>query len=467
VSFFKACDLRGIVGEDFDTADVMPIGRALGDMLTSRGDSEICVGGDFRRSTPEIRANLVKGLLHAGVTVLDLGQVPTPVVYFASRHLPCPNAAIVTASHNPGRYNGIKFQIAGQPATSQLVSELQERVSAPLEPTGSGKVETTQIVGDYEDWVVREARQLVHSAPADQLQSRHGSGDTDSLRPLRIVVDAMCGACTEFAPRVLASLGHEVVSVNETIDPDFSGGAPNPSDESKLQALMDAVVDQRADIGIALDGDGDRVITVDHTGAIVRPEQMAVLLIQRCFSQPTVVYDLKCASIVAKAIRSAEGHAKMQKSGYGFIKSAMIEHHAEIGVEASGHHFFGRLAGGDDGLFTALVILEVLQQVGMTLADLTAPIGWPAITPDLRVPFLGDAAAAIASIEKSCGGTISHLDGVRAEYNDGWGLARASITESAITLRFEARERSQLPELASQFLSGVPELCSQVLEMIQ
>ena len=157
----------------------------------------------------------------------------------------------------------------------------------------------------------------------------------------------------------------------------------------------------------------------------------------------------------------------MQPSGHGFIKTTMIERQAELGVEVSGHHFFGVLGGGDDGLFTALVVLGLIETTGKSLADLIEPIGWPAITPDVRIPFTGDASAAVDRIAASCRGQVTRLDGVRAEYADGWALARASITEPAITFRFEARDREHLTRIASQFLAGVPELRREVMEMIE
>jgi phosphomannomutase/phosphoglucomutase len=178
------------------------------------------------------------------------------------------------------------------------------------------------------------------------------------------------------------------------------------------------------------------------------------------------VYDLKCASVLRRAVASNGGTAVMRPSGYGFIKTTMIERQADLGVEVSGHHFFRALAGGDDGLFTALVVLNLVRRLRSRLADLVRPFGWPAITPDLRIPFTGDATSAVERILESCGGRVTRLDGVRAEYEDGWALARASITEPAITFRFEGRDRSQLAEIAARFLAGVPELRTQVLEKI-
>ena len=287
-----------------------------------------------------------------------------------------------------------------------------------------------------------------------------------SSPPLSVVLDAMAGACTHIAPRVLAAAGHLVTALTPAIDPDYADRTPNPACDENLVPLIEAVLERGGDVGIALDGDGDRVIFVDHTGRIVRPEQIAVVLIQHLFERPTVVYDLKCASIVGAAAAAAGGRAVMRPSGYGFIKSAMLELRAALGVEVSGHHFFGALDGGDDGLFTALIVLGLVRQTGKRLSEMIAPIGWPAITSDLRVPYEGDAAAAIETIAASCGGTVTRLDGVRAEYDGGWALARASITEPAITFRFEGRDPRQLRWIAEHFLAGAGEFRNQVLEKI-
>ena len=190
------------------------------------------------------------------------------------------------------------------------------------------------------------------------------------------------------------------------------------------------------------------------------------MLVRRCFRRPAVVYDLKCASILARAVRDAGGSCLMQPSGHGFLKTAMIRRGADLGVEASGHYFFRALGGGDDGLFVALLAAHLVARSGLSLAELIEPIGWPPITPDLRIPLAGDGAAVLDRIAMHCGGEVSRLDGVRAQYDDGWALARLSITEPLMTLRFEAREPAALLQVASRFLGSVPELSRQVLEML-
>lgn len=477
-SIFKACDVRGVAGEDWDALDARQIGHSVGHMVRDRGDAAICVGGDFRRSTPSLKQALIQGLLAAGMHVHDVGLAPTPLVHFAAAHLNIRNVAMVTASHNPGQYNGVKLQIDGQPASPVLMRELQERFHTDWAERPGGQLQTETLEPAYVKWVVEHATQLVPAQPpADETRGEVGSSSSAPStahprhsvrlpRPLHIVLDSMEGAATHLAPRVLREAGLDVTCLYSEPDPDFASRAPNPAEDANLAGLVDAVRQEKADAGVALDGDGDRVILVDHTGRIARPEQIAAVLLQSCFQHPTVVYDLKCASVLPRAVTAAGGRPIMRPSGYGFIKETMIRSRAEMGVEASGHHFFGLLGGGDDGMFTAVTVLRVLQTTGRTLAELTDAIGWPAITPDLRVPCAGDRQVAVDQIAGSCGGKVVRLDGVRADYETGWALARVSITEPVITLRFEGREQADLKRIAVRFLAGVPDLRESVMEMI-
>jgi len=451
VSIFKACDIRGVVGVDLNEDIARRIGRSLGAMMRRREESDICVGGDFRRSTPALKQALVTGLIDAGATVRDLGQVPTPVVYFASRLMGCPNTAIVTASHNPGRYNGIKFMVAGQPAVPELVAELEAGLDSEPAPSRGEQTEM-RMLDAYQTWMQTKASDLPY-AP------RHG---------MRVVVDTMGGAFTEIAPCVLRAAGCEVTTLPEgaTIDPDFRSRAPNPAVDGNLAMLCKQVSAEGAEVGIAFDGDGDRVAFVDHTGRIARPEQIGVLIAVQNFGHPVVVYDQKCASVLPESVLAIGGEAIMQPSGYGFIRSTMIERKADFGVEVSGHYFFETLGGGDDGLYAALMLLATLAWETRPLAELISAVGWPAITPDLRIPFRGDANAVLERIAAGCGGRVSRLDGIRAEYDEGWALARASITEPAMTLRFEGRDREWMKAIAARFLAGAPELLAPVMEKI-
>jgi phosphomannomutase/phosphoglucomutase len=456
VSIFKACDIRGIVGVNLDESIARRIGLALGQTVRRHGQQRICLGGDYRRTTASLKQSVLTGLLKAGADVYDVGQLPTPVVYFAAAHLGCPNVAIVTASHNPGRYNGLKFMVAGRPATPTLVRELQSRFDAPVAPDRPGHAEQVDLLEQYESHVLTTAAATV-GTPTSRL----------AVRRLKVVVDAMGGAFTRIAPRVLATCGCEVIALSREFDPDFTQRSPDPSVDRNLAMLSQRVLAERADLGIAFDGDGDRAAFVDNAGKIVRPEQMGALLVQRCFQHPKVVYDLKCASILVSQTIRAGGACLMQPSGHGFIKTAMIDSQADLGVEASGHYFFKALGGGDDGLFVSLVAALVVAGSGSTLAELIRPIGWPAITPDLRVPLPDGTGDVLERIAAGCGGEVTRLDGVRAEYADGWALARLSITEPLVTLRFEGRDHESLREIVARFLAGAPELYDRIRERIR
>ncbi len=463
MTIFKACDVRGVVGREWDSCEAQSIGRSLGQMLGERGQSSIVVGGDFRRSTPRLKTALIEGLCRAGISVHDVGQVPTPVVQFAARHTSCRNLAIVTASHNPGKYNGIKFVVDGSPPVPELIRELQAGCAESDSHTTPGSYQTGDITEDYRAWVHPAACDFVGRCSLNQKVTPSGNRKTNS----RIVIDTMGGAFTELAPQIFATAGYDVVSLDDQLDPDFARRDPNPAVDANLQPLVAAIASAEADLGLALDGDGDRVIFIDEHGTIARPEQIAALLLRHCLGPCCVVHDLKCASLVARTATQLGGTAVMQPSGHGFIKQKLLELQAELGVEVSGHHFFGVLNGGDDGVFTALVLLQLLQQTGSRLADWLAEVGWPAITPDLRIPYSGDSASVLQHIAATCGGDVNRMDGVRTEYNDnGWALARASITEPAITFRFEGDHADHVREIARRFLLSEPELCQRVMEKI-
>ncbi len=326
MTIFKACDVRGIVGQEWNAEDAHRIGLSLGNMIRARNQSAIVVGGDYRRSTPHLKAALVDGLRAAGMAVHDVGQVPTPVVQFAARQAACRNLAIVTASHNPGKYNGIKFIVDGWPPTPVMVRELELGCTAPStlstpESRQQGSLHQRDVLADYERWVVACSQNFVADCLARRNPSPPDSAARVDAAPPTVVVDAMGGVFTRLAPSILQSAGYDVVSVDDQLDVDFARRDPNPAVDANLRQLADVVRSSRASIGFALDGDGDRVIFVDEQGTIARPEQIAAILIKYCLGRCSVVYDLKCASLVAQATAEQGGTAIRQPSGHGFIKS--------------------------------------------------------------------------------------------------------------------------------------------------
>lgn len=463
MTIFKACDVRGIVDRDWGTSEAEAIGRSLAAMMHRRGQSEIVVGGDFRRSTPVLKTALTRGLCRCGVTVQDVGQVPTPVVQFAARNVGCRNLAVVTASHNPGPYNGIKFVLDNQPPTPELIAELEQGCGIAATDLPLGTSRRLDIVERYAQWVLEASREFV----GKHMKRTGGPSPGQGRGGGRIVIDTMGGAFTQLAPMIVADAGYEVISVDDVLDPEFIRRDPNPAKDANLDQAIGILLRSSADLAVALDGDGDRVVFIDQCGTIARPEQIAALLLQAWKGPCTIVHDLKCASLVARTANCTGGLAVMQPSGHGFIKRRLLELRAELGVEVSGHHFFGALDGGDDGLFTALVVIRLLAHHPGGLAAWLDTVGWPAITPDVRIEYSGDVESLLDRIAKHCTVPVLRLDGVRAEYEQhSWALARASITEPAITFRFEGRDSNHVREIAARFLAHEPELCQQVLERI-
>ena len=275
----------------------------------------------------------------------------------------------------------------------------------------------------------------------------------------------MEGAFTKIAVRVFEAEGCRVVNVGGAIDPDFARRTPNPATDENLSDIAKRVAAESADLGIALDGDGDRAAFLDQAGRVVAPSRLVrcwpgnILRIRRLFT-------IKNALWYCHRPCAAGGKAIMQPSGYGFIKDAMIQNQADLGVEVSGHYFFKALGGGDDGLFAALAMARLLAKSKKRLADWVREIGWPTITPDLRIPFSGDTNAVLERIASHCGGRIVRMDGVRAEYDDGWALARASITEPLMTFRFEGKDADSLRRIVEKFLASVPDLRIKVMEKL-
>lgn len=447
MSIFKACDVRGVYGEELTEELALRLGRAVGTVLRQRSPEphpRILVGGDVRTSTPALQAALVEGLRQTGLAVLDLGTVPTPVFYFARIHLATKAGVMVTASHNPPAFNGFKIVLDELPITPEELQHLRDLTYRGDFLTGRGTVERRDVVGEYVGFLRRLAAPVPAASP-----------------PFRLVVDCGHGCYSSIAPAVCRDLGYEVEELFCQPDGTFPGRPPNSAVAENLAALCARVPAVSADLGVAFDGDGDRVSFVDERGRAV-PSDAAAVLLARCeLAQAPggkVVHDIKCSQLLREAIQAAGGIPLMEKSGHTFIKARMITEQAIFGAEISGHFFYARLQGGDDGLYSALRMAEVLRASGRSLGSLVDELPTFHTTPDLRVPWDGggqvlESIAAAFPPER-----VSRLDGVRVQFDDGWGLARLSVTEPAITLRFEARTAERLPELIREFLQPVPEL---------
>ncbi|MFH1086308.1 MAG: phosphomannomutase/phosphoglucomutase, partial [Chloroflexota bacterium] len=370
-----------------------------------------------------------------------LGTLPTPAFYYGKRRLGAPGGVMVTASHNPPRYNGFKLMLGELPITPEALQDLAGLMAS-------------------RDWAAGEGR-LTH----EDVLPAYGAALTAAyagLAPHRMVVDAGNGSMGPVAPAILRALGQDVVELYCETDGSFPHRDPNPAVASHLTTLCARVCEVGAELGVAYDGDGDRVVFVDDLGLVQPADRVLVLLARQGLrAQPgaAVVYDLKSSSVVAEEVQRAGGRALMERSGHAFIKARLLADEALLAGELSGHYFF-REIGGDDALYATLALLRALEALGLPLRQAMATVPAYPITPDLRAPCPRDEAeriiAELAAAYADC--PQSDLDGVRIAFPDGWALARPSVTEPLITLRFEARTPERLAAIQADVRRAVPRL---------
>lgn len=451
-SIFKACDIRGVYGEELTEDIVRRIGAAIGSRLQEWHKApQVVLAGDVRTHTPSLKAAVSEGLAASGVLVLDVGIVPTPVFYFSLKRLAVHGGVMVTASHNPREYNGLKVILGDFPVTEEGLQEIRRRAEdlghRPSAGPRRGSERVEEVVEDYRAF----------------LRDRFPKAE----RRLKIVVDCGSGCESPLAPAAFREAGFEVVELFCEEDGAFPFRGPDVSVARNLAPLSERVLAERAGLGLAFDGDGDRVAFVDNRGRIVAAEVTGALLARHLLEKEPgakVVYDLKCSSAFAEAVRQAGGVPLMEKSGHTFIRRRMIEEQALFGVEVSGHFFHRSLQGGDDGLYTAMMLASLVDAGQRSLAESAEQVPRYPITPDLRLPC-GDVAAVLGQVEERFGRfPLNHLDGIRVEFPDGWALARASVTEPLITLRFEGRDEASLQRILLEFAQALPSLRSHLLE---
>ena len=439
MSIFKACDIRGQYGVDLTEAIAQRLGRVVGARLQGQ---TVVVGGDVRLSTPALQAALTEGLVATGAQVLDVGILPTPALYYAKRTLGAYASVMVTASHNPAPDNGFKLMFGERPASEELLQEIEREMGLPEPPASPelGHARPVDILPQYEAFLVERFM------PGGRL---------------RLVLDCGNGCYSTVAPRVLARLGYRVEPLFCEPDGRFPNRSPNPAVFQNLQAIRARVPEVGADVGLAFDGDGDRVIFVDEQGNPAEADRVAVLIARRLLREGPgeVIYDIKSSSVLAEAVAAAGGQAVMERSGHAFIKNTLLERDALMGAEISGHFFFREL-GGDDGLFAACLLFQIVKAEGRSLGRLLADVPRYPITPDIRLRCSPEEVQAILTELRAgfAGHPLSLLDGVRIDFGDGWALARPSVTEPLITLRFEAHTTQRLQEIQDVVRSRTPAL---------
>ena len=435
---FRAYDIRGIVGKTLTTEIVHDIGRAIGSEAHARGLKKVVVARDGRLSGPDLSAALIAGLQAAGREVIDIGCVPTPVLYFSTHHVGEGSGVMLTGSHNPPDYNGLKIMLGGDTLHGDGIKALHARIVSDDLVSGEGSVQTMDVMSTYMERIV---------------------GDVQLKRPMKIVVDCGNGVAGVIAPQLYRSLGCEVIELFCDVDGNFPNHHPDPSKPENLIELTRAVTEHNADIGLAFDGDGDRLGVIDSEGKIIWPDRQLMLMAMDVLTrQPgaQIIYDVKCSRNLGQVIAEHGGDPLMWKTGHSFIKAKMQETGAQLAGEMSGHIFFKeRWFGFDDALYTGSRLLEILASDEQPSNKIFSALPDSVTTPELNISVSEgenfQIMEAMASSAKFDGAKIITIDGVRAEFEDGWGLVRASNTTPSLVMRFEADTAEVLQRIQHSF----------------
>jgi phosphomannomutase/phosphoglucomutase len=437
-SIFRAYDIRGVVKRTLTEDVVRLIGRAIGSEAIQRGRRTVIVGRDGRLSGPDLSRALIEGLMMTGCEVKDIGCVPTPVLYFANHFLDTQTGVIVTGSHNPPDYNGLKIVIDGETLSGGSIQHLRERIEAGNFISGKGSVESIDVVPDYIERI---------------------RDDVTIARPLKVVVDCGNGVAGNVIPRLLKEIGCKVTELYCDVDGNFPNHHPDPSKPDNLKDLIRVVNQIKADIGLAFDGDGDRLGVVTTEGSIVWPDRVLMLFAADVLDRNPggqIIYDVKCSRFLDTIIREHGGEPLMWKTGHSFIKTKMKQTGALLAGEMSGHIFFKeRWYGFDDGLYAAARLLEVLGKDDRPASRIFDSLPNSVNTPEINIGMQeGEPPRFIERLLASAhfkDARVSTIDGLRADFDDGWGLVRASNTTPVLVLRFEADNDTALVRIMAEF----------------
>ncbi|MFZ5636219.1 MAG: phosphomannomutase/phosphoglucomutase [Pseudomonadota bacterium] len=439
-SIFRAYDIRGVVGKTLDRSVAELIGHSVGSLMRDQDLRDIVVGRDGRLSGPEMVEGLIAGLRKAGVNVIDIGMVPTPVVYFGAYHLRTGCCISVTGSHNPPDYNGFKIVVGGETLSGDAITDLHARLAENRVHVAAtpGSVSERDISADYVQRI---------------------ASDVQLGRRLKVVVDAGNGVAGEIGPRVLEAIGAEVEELYCEIDGTFPNHHPDPSEPHNLEDLTRMVQRLDADLGIAFDGDGDRLGVVTRDGENIFADRLLMLFAADVLERnpgAMIVYDVKCTGRLASHILRHGGSPLMWKTGHSLIKAKMRETGAELAGEMSGHFFFAeRWYGFDDGIYAAARLLEILAAAPEFPDEVLHALPKGVSTPEIKVDAPGgDPHAFVEKFRDGAffeGGRLSTIDGLRVDWPDGWGLVRASNTTPVLVLRFDADSGDALMRIQSAF----------------
>ncbi len=444
---FRQYDIRGIAGNDMDAAGVHQIGRGIGTYLHRQGRQRIAVGRDCRTTSAEYTARVIDGLTASGLDVVDIGVCSTPVSYFSIRHLELDGSVMVTASHNPPDYNGFKICSGVDSVYGEALQEILELIQTEDFSAGRGQVRQTDIMTPYLAYLAENIR---------------------VSRPLRVGIDAGNGTAGPAAVAAVTAQGCRVSALYTEMDGTFPNHEADPTVAANMADLVDLVTGEGLDVGLAFDGDGDRLGVVDKDGRLIYGDHLMILFSREILHRKpgaTFIAEVKCSQTLYDDIERNGGRAIMWKTGHSLIKKQMKAVRAELAGEMSGHIFFAdRYFGYDDALYAALRLLEILADTGQTIGDLLSDVPATFSTPEIRVDcpdkLKFDVVAQVTDHFRRQEEVID-IDGVRVLFGDGWGLVRASNTQPALVLRFEALSAARLTEIRQMVEARLNDVISQ------
>ena len=443
---FKAYDIRGIVGKTLTVENILFIGHAIGSEAKARGLDSIVFARDGRLSGPELGKSLVTGLMTAGLKVIDIGMLPTPTLYYAAAELTNGTGVMLTGSHNPPNYNGIKMVLGGDTLSGDVIQSLRQRIMNNNLTAGEGTYSSEKVLDKYIDRI---------------------ASDITLKRKMKIVIDCGNGVAGAVAPKLFSDLGCEVIPLFCEVDGNFPNHHPDPSQPENLADVIAEVKKTNADFGLAFDGDGDRIGVVSGDGKVIWPDRLMMLFAKDVLSRnpgANIIYDIKCSSNLRTVIEEEGGKPLMWKTGHSLIKAKMKETNALLAGEMSGHIFFKeRWYGFDDALYSAARLLEImsnqLRQARVVFSSLPDSVN----TPELKINMTeGEHFKFIEKLTAQSGlftdAEITSIDGIRVDYSDGWGLVRASNTTPCLVLRFEGKNKAAMGKIQEKFrevLTGI------------
>ncbi|MBI3313582.1 MAG: phosphomannomutase/phosphoglucomutase [Candidatus Omnitrophica bacterium] len=431
---FREYDIRGLADTELTDEVSRGVGQAFATLLAREGKKKISVSYDLRKSSKRIQKALIEGLTAGGLTILDLGMLPTPLLYFSVSHLKLDGGISITGSHNPSEYNGFKLHLADRPFFGREIQELKSIIEKQAFAHQKGKIEKGDILPAYLEYV----KNLFHFK-----------------KKLRVVIDAGHGMAGMVAPTLIKSLGHETIELYTNLDPDFPDHHPDPSVPDNLKDLQKKVIETGAHLGIGFDGDADRIGVVDEKGQVIYGDKILLLYARAILKKKpgaTIIGDVKCSQQIYDDIAKHGGKPLMWKTGHSLIKAKMKEVHAELAGEMSGHMFFvDRWFGFDDAIYAACRMLEIVDENPRPLSLLLGDLPPLVSTPELRIECPDDkkfqiVERAVKEFQKEY--EVITIDGARILFNDGsWGLVRASNTQPVLVMRFEAPNEKRLKEI--------------------